>query len=309
MVAVSVVMSAYNEEAYLSEAVESVLNQSFQDFELIIVDDGSDDNSAEILQRYAARDQRVKILKNDKNIGIAASLNRGLETAQATLVARMDADDICMPQRLERQLSFMEAHPDIDVLGSALMLHGTRKIRRRPEAHDMIVAELLFNCSIFHPTVMLRTERAHGGGLFGNSVYDPRQQHAEDYGLWVRLAIQGGARFANLPNPLLVYRIHNGSITRRYTAQQNSTAIAIKRWQLKKLGISPTVAEMNLHNVISGRISSQTIQSYDDCDRWLKRLAEANIVERIYPTEAFASLIRRKRRSVRKRRWLRFLSK
>lgn len=286
MVAVSVLMSVHDGERYLGEAIASVLAQSLRDFELLIIDDGSTDQTASILAAARDADARVRILANERNLGLVASLNRGLAETRAPWIARMDADDRCHPRRLERQVDFLRRHPEVDVVGSRLRVMNRWRAWQPPEAHDDIVARLLFESPLYHPTVMIRRDR-DGGGLGERVFYDETRVHAEDYDLWVRLALDHGARFANLPEVLLDYRMHGSSVSRRHDAAQQRTASEIRRAQLRRLGIEASAAEMDLHDRLAvGWALPPGTRSR--CKDWLERLARANDSAGVYPRAAFA---------------------
>ena len=139
---ISVIMPVYNGERFLSEAVESILKQTYQDFEFIIVDDGSTDRSLEIIQYYQALDERIILIENGKNIGVASSLNKGISAAKGEFIARMDADDISLPERLEQQRAFMFTRPDLGVLGcNYYRIHADGELMDLcvlPESHDQL---------------------------------------------------------------------------------------------------------------------------------------------------------------------------
>lgn len=227
---VSVLLPVWNAERYLAGAIQSVLAQSFADFELLIVDDGSTDGSGALIRRY--RDRRIRRIENEKNLGVTRSLNLGLEQARGRYLARMDADDLCAPERLERQVAFLDAHPQvalvairarrIDAVGAEIGIIDTpsdgetlrRQLRRR-------------NC-IVHGSVMMRAEavRALGG-------YDESMERAEDYDLWLRLSERHP--IAALPDLLYDWRKHDGGVWRRHPEQQNQVAerarlAARRRW-------------------------------------------------------------------------------
>lgn len=221
---VTVLLPVHNAEAFLPEAVESILGQSLSDLELVCIDDGSTDRSPEILQRYAARDGRVRVFRRE-HAGLIAALNEGLRIARAPLVARMDADDISTPERLEHQYRRLEMDPELWVLGTAeerIDAAGRARGRRPPivTGCDAVARALLEKCVICHPSVMMRREPilALGG-------YRPAYKHAEDYDLWLRVSER--AKLDNLDFVGLRYRKHDGGISQRCSPRQRlSTALA-----------------------------------------------------------------------------------
>ena len=222
--AVSVLMPVYNGERFLAEAIESILGQTFTDFEFVIVDDGSTDASPAILADYASRDPRIRVI-TQANAGIVAALNRGLAECRAPLVARMDADDISLPARLERQVDFLKSHPEILVVGCAAQLISEEKIpgpvMRHPSSPKEIDAGLQTETMLAHPSVLMRREP-----ILKIGGYRELLRHSEDYDLWTRLA--GNCQIANLPECLLHYRIHGGQISWEKSAAQASALLATR---------------------------------------------------------------------------------
>lgn len=210
--AISIVMSAYNAASFLKECIDSILTQTFEDFELIVVDDGSTDHSVEIIQSYT--DTRIRLIKSEHNY--IQSLNKGIGLAKGKYVARMDADDIMFPERLEEEFNFMEEHPDIDVCGSDVKVFNGQGIYPLPMSteHNDIAAIMVIRCPFYHPTVMLRMEKIRNL-FFANGrccLYDAQYKYGEDYALWVKL-LKHNFRFGGIPKALLHYRISNQQIT------------------------------------------------------------------------------------------------
>lgn len=207
---VSVLLPVYNCERYLADAIDSILSQTFSDFEFIIIDDGSTDRSFEVMAGF--RDQRIRIIQQE-NRGLAATLNRGIGLATGKYIARQDQDDLSYPERLGQQVDFMEAHPDYVLLGTWAQIMEIDRVVNRFHRHPVDEAELrylmLFNNPFVHSSVMLRwTALAQVGGY----TTDPERQPPEDFELWSRLARAGG--IANLGEVLLAYREIPGSMSR-----------------------------------------------------------------------------------------------
>ncbi|WP_421656444.1 glycosyltransferase family 2 protein [Leptothermofonsia sp. ETS-13] len=207
---VSVVMPVYNAEAYVGEAIESILAQTFDNFEFIILDDGSTDGSGQILKHYQQRDGRIKIISRE-NKGLIATLNEGIDCATGRYIARMDADDIALPERFSKQVEFLETHPDYVVVGSKVLLIDPEGLPICPFStlteHEAIDAAHMEGKggAICHPASMLRRDilQKLGG-------YRQEMKYAEDFDLFLRLAEVG--KVANLPHILLKYRMHANSI-------------------------------------------------------------------------------------------------
>lgn len=202
--AVSVVMSVFNGEKFLAEAIDSVLRQTRQDFELLIVDDASTDATPEILNRYASH-EKIIILRNPENKERAYSRNKAIQQAHGTYIAILDADDVCLSSRLELQLQFMEQNPDVDVLGGKFVFiddEGVEITKKqvRLQTHPEIAWATLFSTPVAHSTAMVRTAK-----LREVNGYDERWPPCEDADLWIRM-LKSGARFHNLPEPLTKYR-------------------------------------------------------------------------------------------------------
>ena len=213
-VMVSVIMSVYNAEKYLDLAIESILNQSFRDFEFIIIEDCSTDGSLKILEDYAEKAPRIKLIKKEKNkgfIGFVENLNIGLKEAKGKYIARMDADDIAFPDRLQKQYDFLGKNPNIFLIGTSAELidENGDKIKNGVFNAETNINTLknknLINNNVYHPTIMFRNEQ----GLF----YRDKMQGCEDYDFYLRL-YSSGKKISNLPDILLKYRILETSITR-----------------------------------------------------------------------------------------------
>lgn len=222
---VSVVMSVYNGARYLVDAIESILAQEFADFELLLIDDASSDDSPQIINAYSARDPRIRPISNGENIGLTRSLNKGLTLARGMFLARLDADDLALPTRFGRQVAFLNTHPSIGLVGSGYeLIDESNTIIGRvspPETHVEINWRLLWDNPIGHSTVMFRRALMERYGL----AYDESLRYAQDYDLWVRLATH--TYLANIPDALVRYRTHTESITTAHRDQQVQTAMDI----------------------------------------------------------------------------------
>ncbi len=204
---ISVIMSVYNGERYLRQAIDSILTQTYEDFEFIIINDGSTDSTVEILRSYT--DPRLRIIEQE-NIGLTRSLNRGVALAKGKYIARMDADDLSMPERFARQVAFLDAHPEIGMVGtSGLIQNETRGVGWEYPVHILdedIRHNLIKGNQFVHTSVMLRKVvlQSLGG-------YDETYPYIQDYELWVRLAAL--TRLANLPDVLVIHREHKDTVS------------------------------------------------------------------------------------------------
>mgnify|MGYP002762548645 CR=1 FL=1 len=203
---VSVLLPVYNGHPYLRDAVQSILDQTFENFEFIIINDGSTDGSEAVLERFADRDDRIRLI-HQKNRGLVPSLNRGLSMAKGRYIARMDADDISLPERLGQQVRFLKANPKIGVVGTQHVWIGADgEVTHRPSLPtdpSFIAWRLLFVTCIVHPSILARRSliRRMGG-------YAAWAEYGEDYELWTRAVLK--SQIANLPQILLKYRRWDG---------------------------------------------------------------------------------------------------
>jgi glycosyltransferase involved in cell wall biosynthesis len=217
---ITVLMPVYNGEKYLHESIESILNQSYVDFEFLIIDDASVDKSAEIVRLFD--DPRICYLKNDRNLGLIGTLNKGLDIARGEYIARMDQDDISLPKRFAKQVAFLDRHPEIGVLGTAIQMidsdgNSLESALVFPDSPICIEWAMYFFCPIAHPTVFMRKNIAKEGG-----GYSPEAVHAEDYDFWVRLSKI--TRFSNLVETLLKLRKHETNMTKVFYSENLTTA-------------------------------------------------------------------------------------
>ena len=239
---VMVMLPVFNAEQYIRESVGSVLNQTFAEFDVYVIDDGSTDNTVAILQTVS--DPRLHMLQNDGNKGLIFTLNKGLELAIEKgyqYIARMDADDICLPDRLQKQVTLMQSRPEIGVCGSWVeQFSGTRtiEISQRSSTHEQIASELFFQNTIWHPSVIIRTSVIQQY----NIRYETAFLHAEDYALWCRLA--GVTQLANIGEVLLKYRVHGSNVSKIYGEQQRKTAVQINGLNLSHFLLSHPLCKL-----------------------------------------------------------------
>jgi glycosyltransferase involved in cell wall biosynthesis len=217
MPAVSVLMPVYNAEPYLAEAVESILSQTFADFEFLILNDGSTDRSGAILERYAARDPRIRMISRP-NTGYTVALNELLGLASGELVARMDADDVALPERLARQVDYLREHRNVVCVGSAVhFIDAAGRFLRDGHPgmdHEAIQRRALAgDCPLNHPSTMMRRTAVHAVG-----GYHPEFEPAEDLDLWLRLGEVG--QLTSLPEVLMKYRQHARSFSEQHQRRQ-----------------------------------------------------------------------------------------
>jgi glycosyltransferase involved in cell wall biosynthesis len=210
-------LPVFNGERYIETAVRSILDQTLRDFELIIINDGSTDNTLELIKGYSYKDNRIKVLMNQENRGLVYSLNYGLANARGRYIARMDADDFSHPLRLAKQVAYLDSHPEIGLLGSAVCKINEKgqciATYNLPGDDILIRWNSLFDCAFCHPSVMFRREfyEITGG-------YDPKMENAEDYALWSKMLTL--TKTANLPDPLVNHRKSDTQVSRVKRTEQ-----------------------------------------------------------------------------------------
>ncbi|NTV51498.1 MAG: glycosyltransferase family 2 protein [Candidatus Firestonebacteria bacterium] len=236
-VRVSVIMPVYNTADYLPAAIESILKQTYRAFELILVDDQSRDRSPEILQNYARRDKRIRLLRNETNLKLSRTLNRAIEAARGEYLVRMDSDDVSLPDRIAKQVAYLDAHPEVGVAGGAMdIIDGQDRligVRRYALTDGEIRARLFCYSPFSHPTIILRKAVLLQAGL-----YDPAYNPAEDYELYFRLGRL--AKFGNLADTLLRYRVVPKSMTTGSTRAMEVKTLEIRRRAVKEFGYRMT---------------------------------------------------------------------
>gem|GEM_PF-595338 len=208
---ITVLMPVYNASLFLREAIESILNQTYKNFEFIIINDGSTDNSLQIIESF--NDPRIKLVNNEKNLGIIKTRNKGLQLAKGKYIANMDADDVSLPERLEKQITFLEQYADVTILASRLVLidKNNNEVGVWPEDYSVVSDEKIsqtlpvINC-VGQPTVMMRRD------VVTNIMYNNLYTHNEDWGLWLDV-LTLNYRISKLPDVLLRYRLHDASTT------------------------------------------------------------------------------------------------
>lgn len=279
---ISVIMSVYNtEEKYLRTAIESILNQTYQHFEFLIVDDGSKSVCGKVLYSYT--DPRIRIIRNEKNLGLTKSLNILLDQARGDYIARMDADDISFPDRLEKQLTYMEQHTDVDVLATATVMYRKGEpivfagLYREYDQERSRIRLSLANISFPHPTVMFRSAFLSKWNL----RYDETIRKAQDYNMWVRCA-QKGNLFV-LQEPLLIFRVHENQISANAKDQERCAAYT-KLYCLSQVCSEYTERQAELY--IHMRDTDMFGEAMENIEL-IRRLVAQNEKNKIYDSEKY----------------------
>ncbi|MBE5861851.1 MAG: glycosyltransferase [Lachnospiraceae bacterium] len=247
---ISCIMSNYNTPAeYLHASIQSILSQTMGDFELIIIDDGSTDASLEIIKDYAQKDSRIVLVENGKNCGLPYSLNRGIDKAQGRYIARMDTDDISLPDRFRLQKEYLDSHSDIDVLGGFALCFGKQKGYSITPFYDFehCKCAMLYASSLPHPTVMMRRDFLQNNSLRYNETF----RSAQDLELWSRCLEYGKVEV--LDSVLLLYRIHGNQISVGKREQQKQFVKQVCQRQISNhIKKNVTDEELELHLILSG---------------------------------------------------------
>ncbi len=298
---VSVVMPVFNTAEYLRAAIESILAQTYEHFEFLIIDDGSTDESVSVIQSYD--DSRIVLIENEENLGISKTRNKGMAAASGKYIAIFDSDDIAPPNRLEAQVAYLEKHPDFGLVGGNIQpIDEQGNIRGRPwvcpAPPEKIPAILLFGNYFAQPAVMVRRD------VLPDICYKSEYVTAGDYELWVRMARR--TKVWNLPQVMVYYRIHQSGITRRTKVTQSLTFIKnILASQLDHLQVSYTERELDIY-------LSMTKNSYDksnaklinylkeesfiqEYNALINRLKDANDLAQYYDSHGFEEVLQEKR--------------
>ena len=282
---ISVLMPAYNAEKYIKEAIDSILAQTFEDFELIILNDCSKDNTEQLILSYS--DKRIVYLKNQENMGVAATLNKGIDAAKGEYIARMDADDISLPQRFEKQVAYLDAHSEVAVLGTEVE-NFDENGNLQPMVYRACAAQLkidlLFASVLAHPSVMMRRQVvARLGG------YDREFEGLEDYDLWCRVAQEHA--IAVYPEILLRYRIHSAQVTQHPSPKKIEAQKRIRARHLRNLGLREDgIAAEGYYGYFARR--EKTVEQVLAENQFFEAVIQANKTKKIYHSRRLKNYFR-----------------
>lgn len=287
---ISVLMPVYNVEKYVAEAIESVLNQTFSDFELILLDDCSADESAEIIKTFD--DPRIVYHRNEKNLGLANNLNVGLKMARGKYIARADSDDICLPTRFETQVKFLENNPDIDLCSCGLEKFGNEQgVWIRESDPEQVKITMLFYSPVLHATSVWRRESFEKHGL----VYDQNAFPAEDYDLWSRAVVY--CKLANIPDVLYMYRIHGVQVTKlddRTDARDRQIRLKYIKTALPEIDEKEIIRFLE----ISKNYTDRRKEDLKNLKLIIKAFIKENINVKFFNPEKFSTRMRRYYQSI-----------
>lgn len=269
---ISVIMGVHNEkDEYLRLAVRSICQQTYSNFEFIIIDDFSDEHCANLLKEISGADSRIRLYRNETNYGLTKSLNRGLSLAEGEFIARMDADDFSTADRFEKQLAYFSIHPDIDIIGGGVVSFGNSCEFFSPAfgyTDEQAQCNLFFQSTLCHPSVMMRRTFLDKNGL----SYDENVKKGQDYDMWERCSVYG--KLAVMEEVVLYYRIHAAQITSTNRNEQDGTARMVRIRRLGRIGITPTEEEYKCHLMLLGKVD-KTINPAD-VKAWMDKILAAN---------------------------------
>ncbi|MBN8554733.1 MAG: glycosyltransferase [Deltaproteobacteria bacterium] len=284
---ISVLMPVFNGEKYLDAAIRSVLRQSYSHFELIILNDGSTDGSAKIIQSF--KDPRIIYIKNDQNLGLVKTPNLGIERARGQYIARIDSDDILFSDRFMKQVDFLESHPDAVACGSwyftmKFLPNTLVKVPTRPED---IASELIFKNVMAHSSMMMRADSLRQYKIF----YSDKYPFIEDWELWLRLSKVG--RLYNIPEPLFLYRLHSQSVSFKNFDVQNQSIQKIIASSFESFGIDLSVEESQaLYDLVNSDRNLQ-FDLLKKVESLLLKIKQRNEIQKVIATQSFEMTLAR----------------
>ncbi|WIH27831.1 glycosyltransferase family 2 protein [Photobacterium damselae] len=298
---VSVIMPVFNAEKYIYEAVDSIINQSYTNIEIILINDGSTDESVNIIQGFLSKDSRIKFYSNDKNRGLIYTLNRALALSKGEYIARMDSDDVSKLDRLEKQINKFINNPNLVLVGmfASQINEYSRSIYKKmsPEiTHDEIILASCFFCRFIHPSVMFKKSTI----IENNLKYDEKMKHAEDYFLWSQITRYG--KCENIPEVGIKYRVHSDSVSNKFTDSQMENSIYARDKFLQSNNIFLTNEELiSFNNLCYGEGSINDLSVLNKIykndivfEKYLFRLAAKNAKNGLDVYKVYSTLCRDK---------------
>lgn len=284
---ITVLMPVYNCELYIKEAIDSILNQTFGDFEFLIIDDASTDGTIDIIKQFT--DPRIKLIIKEVNQGVSSAVNDGLKLAKGKYIARMDGDDIAIKERFEKQMKVLESHPEIFICGSLVQyLGGSNSIISYKETHDEIISELLIFCSICMGSSMFRRNE------LGAYFYDENKNSGEDYDFWTKVAWLG--QMYNIQEVLLLYRVHPKQASIAHKQQQILDDIKIRLYLFKKVKYDTIKYPDDLISKMLLLNQAITIKEFNLFLDWIKELLFLNNKLKVYPQNELMTVLNRIKR-------------
>ena len=282
---ISVIMSTYNEEKNIETSLKSLLDQTFGDFEIIVVDDASTDNTRNIIQGF--RDERIHLICNEENQGLTKNLNKALKYAKGKYIARMDGDDIAFPKRFEEQYKYMEKHADTMLVSCHTKSFGESDlVAALPDNSEVLRVRMLVRPVYAHPGFMMRRKLIEAG-----YQYDEDYRTAQDYEFASRVAQEN--KIGMVCKVLLYYRIHKKQISVIAGVQQFTNADKIRERQLRRLGISLTQKEQEIYSLFVREAKVDSIEEFGKVETILDKLVQANKEKKIYDQKTMEKTLKR----------------
>lgn len=273
---VSVLMPCYNAEDHLEAAMRSILDQTYSNLEIIAINDCSKDKTSEILHRMASGDSRIKVVDNEENLQLIKTLNKGVNLCSGEYIARMDSDDIALPQRIEKEVSFLEENKDHDIVSSLFLAFPTdnpskKDLHHNPLLHQELKAYMLFKSGICHPAVMIRKRIFSELGL----EFEMEYLHVEDYALWSKAIYK--TKIANIGEPLLLYRVHPNQVSSLNEQLQIDNKKKVFKIHCLQLGLPTDDESLNIYASIAEAVPYIKSEDYlRKCNAFMQRLLEIN---------------------------------
>ncbi len=282
---VSVVIPVYNAENFVGQSIESILSQTYRDFELIIIDDGSTDNSVEVIKSY--KDARIRFYQNKTNTGLAGVRNKGIQLSNGEYLAWLDADDISHPDRLARQVQILDSDEEIGICGTWTKNIGVNrgKVNRYPVENEYLKCCMIFYDPFATSSVMLRRKV-----LIDNSIsFDNTFLTAEDYALWQNVSKFAGC--CNIPQVLTYYRIHSDQVSSHRKHLEKQNVWRIQQVQINELDVTPAEDEKKIHLMLSFSDIERNESFLDEAHKWLLRLLESNNKYHLFNKQTFGKVL------------------
>lgn len=271
---VSVLMPCYNAENFVEESLNSILNQTYQNIEVIAINDCSKDRTGEILKCMAKKDSRIKIVENKENLKLIATLNKGIKLCSGDYIARMDSDDIALPTRIEKEVDFLEKNKDHDIVSCLFYAFPSKKPNKRslhlnPLHNDELQAYMLFKSGICHPAAMIRKRVFTELGL----QFEKKYLHVEDYALWSEAIYK--TKLANINEALLLYRVHESQVSSLYEEIQTENKKKVFEIHCQHLGIPVNDELLDIYHSVAEAVPVQSSFNYlDKCEEFMLSLLQ-----------------------------------
>ena len=289
---ISILIPCYNAERYIENATRSIMNQSYPNLEIIIINDFSTDRSLDIISKLAIEDKRIKIINNDENLKIVKTLNKGIDFCNGEFIARMDADDFSLPLRIEKQVQFMQENPSIDILGTLFNTFTDKNpeklsLHTNPLLDSELRAYMLFKSGICHPSVMIRKRVFKELDLH----FELQYLHVEDFAFWSKALYK--TRLANLKEPLLLYRVHENQISTLNNKLQRDNKKKIFAIHMEYLGIDINEENLSMHASVAECVPEVFMSEkyLKNCEAYMLKLITINQTKTFCSKEYLANIL------------------